>query len=311
MKIFMQIFTFSASQLRQLLELNSFPYSRTEKLIFGLRGCLATAANPASFKTEHKIQATEVNYENPRCLIGIFNPLTEKMALYPGSTVPHLKYMKKQQAGTGRANAMQSGFYAYYEKGFHNPSINGAHQALRLATNIVLRRTTNDLVFANDDAIEIGNPNDNIHAAYGESLSGGYSSAGCQVILGLPNSKGRNFAPNTSYWKLFHDAVYKDSPAQNRFCYALFRGADAQFIAQNPEAIQIRLRFGSKGPHVIQLQKRLQELGLFQTNIDGDFGRNTLLAVLAFQKLHFPAKDIDGVVGKQTALKLNLNLPTL
>lgn len=307
----MEKFTFSAKNLEYLLAINSFQYSKTDKLIFGLRACISTLNSCSTFKNEHVIQTSILNYENPRCLLGIYDPLISQIALFPGSTVPHLKYMKKQVAGLGRANAMQSGFYSYYEKGFHNPSINGAHAALRLATNVVLRRTTNDLVYTNDDLIEVGNPNDNIHASYSNALDGPYSSAGCQVIVGLPNSKSRNYAANTGFWKKFHDVIYRDSPAQNKFSYALFRASDAQFVAQTNAQVQMRLRFGSKGQLVVALQQRLSELEFFNTQIDGHFGRNTLLAVLAFQKANFSTKDVDGVVGTKTALKLGLTLPLL
>ncbi len=206
---------------------------------------------------------------------------------------------------------MMSGFYRYYEKGYHNPSPAGAHPALRLATNIVLRRSNNDLVFGNDDPIEVGNPHDNIHAAYCNSLSDAYSSAGCQVIVGQPKCQRRGSSPNTGFWKKFHDFIYNET-GQQKFEYALFRFADAE-AAHNAGTAQMeaRLRFGSQSNTVLELQKKLHTAGYFNTNKDGDFGKNTLMAVMAYQKDTFGANAADGVVGGNTAGSLGLTLPRI
>ncbi len=303
--------TFSSDSLRKLLRINYYNFSETSLMVFGIRGATAVSADFSTFKFSHEIERTDPNYNNPKCSIGIWNPVTNQIALFPGSTVPHTDYMKKNLVGTAKANCMMTGYYSYYQKGFHNPSVNGAHEALRLATNIVLRRSNNDLVFTNDDPIEVGNPSDNIHAAYCFDSNGKYSSAGCQVIVGQPNSKGRGpNSVNTGYWKIFHDIIY--GVPQQHFDYALFRYVDAEVAAisgSNP--LQARLRFGSKGDVVNQLQQKLTTSGNFHTNADGDFGRNTLMAVLEYQKAKFGLSEADGVVGNGTATSLGLILPSL
>ena len=308
----MATISFSSDHLRKLLRVNSYPYSETQFMVFGIRGSRPVNTNFDIFKNTHTIEMFDVDYLTPKCTIGIWNPNQNKIALFPASTVPHLNYMKKQKAGTGRANAMQSGFYSYFEKGFHNPSAAHAHQALRLATNIFLRRSNNDLVFTNEDPIEVGNPNDNMHAGYCNTVNDAYSSAGCQVIVGQPKCLGRNNKPNTGYWDTFHEIIYNEASMQRNFNYSLFRyvDADAVFNASN-SLMQARLRFGSKGNVVLELQKKLKEKGYFHTNIDGDFGRNTLLAVLEFQTKTFGLVNADGVVGNGTATKLGLSLPMI
>lgn len=309
----MPVITFSSNNLRKLMRVNSYPYSETQFMVFGIRGAKPVSAGFDTFKASHSIEISEVNYLNPRCIIAVWNPVENKIALFPGSTVPNLKYMKKQKEGTGRANAMQSGFYSFYSKGYHNPSPANAHQALRLATNIFLRRTKDDLVFENTDPIEIGNPNDNLHAAYCDDTNGSYSSAGCQVIVGQPKCSGRGAnSGNTGYWKKFHDIIYQTAVAQHNFDYTLFRYTDAEIVSQKgDELMQARLRFGSKGNLVLELQKKLKSKGYFHTEMDGEFGRNTLLAVLSFQKDNFGVNEADGVVGNGTATKLGMTLPLI
>jgi hypothetical protein len=304
--------TFTSDHLRKLLRVNSYPYSETKLMVFGIRGAKAISNKHDSFGFSHTIELSNVNYLNPNCIIGIWNPVENKIALFAGSTVPNLKFIKKQKEGTGRANAMQSGFYSYFEKGYHNPGPNSAHQALRLATNIMLRRSNDDLVFTNEDPVEVGNPNDNIHAAYCDDTSGNYSSAGCQVIVGQPKNKARNFQENTGYWKTFFNIIYKDTPSQSHFDYCLFRFTDIEAVAINTNGLmEARLRFGSKGNSVLELQQKLKDKGYYNTSLDGEFGRNTLFAVLAFQKATFGADEADGVVGKNTAAHLGFTLPLI
>ena len=65
------------------------------------------------------------------------------------------------------------------------------------------------------------------------------------------------------------------------------------------------LQKGSSGPQVLDLQKRLQELGFDPTGVDGDFGPGTEAAVIAFQKAH--GLEADGKVGPNTSAALQLN----
>lgn len=302
---------FSSNHLRKLLRINSYPYSETSLMVFGLRGTRPISPNFDTFKTEHTIKENPVNYNTPNCTIGIWNPIENKIALFPGSTVPHINYIKKQKEKLVRANCMMSGFYDYYEKGIHNPNPKHAHKALKLATNIFLRRSFNDLVYDNNDIVEVGNPNDNIHAAYCDTLDGIYSSAGCQVIVGQPLCTARNNSPNTGYWAKFYDIIYNKT-IQTRFDYSLFRFADAYIVSQQlNQPMEARLRFGSKGNLVKDLQDALAKKGYFYTLKDASFAKNTLDAVLKFQEDTFGSNNADGVVGKQTALKLGLKLPLI
>lgn len=65
---------------------------------------------------------------------------------------------------------------------------------------------------------------------------------------------------------------------------------------------QLLLKYGSKGINVEELQTNLKALGFDTKGIDGDFGKNTKIAVIEFQKA-YGLKD-DGIVGPETKKKI-------
>src|SRR5690606_1390182 len=67
------------------------------------------------------------------------------------------------------------------------------------------------------------------------------------------------------------------------------------------------LKYGSKGQDVRELQGRLQYLGYYHGNIDGDFGWQTQRAVKDFQ-YKFGMK-VDGIAGEQTKAMLQKATP--
>lgn len=65
---------------------------------------------------------------------------------------------------------------------------------------------------------------------------------------------------------------------------------------------KVLVKYGSKGSDVKELQGRLNKLGFFNKEIDGEFGSDTLESVKWFQwKFGLQA---DGIVGPKTKLKL-------
>ena len=65
------------------------------------------------------------------------------------------------------------------------------------------------------------------------------------------------------------------------------------------------VKMGSVGEDVKKIQMRLKTLGYFESLCDGKFGKKTLGAVLAYQKLN--GLTVDGIVGKNTLKSLGLN----
>ena len=58
------------------------------------------------------------------------------------------------------------------------------------------------------------------------------------------------------------------------------------------------LRTGSRGQEVKELQSRLNALGYYKGEIDGQYGAGTKEAVIAFQKAN--GLDADGIAGEET-----------
>jgi len=123
-----------------------------------------------------------------------------------------------------------------------------------------------------EDYIEIGNFNDNIHAAWSNVGGKTHASAGCQVIAGYPDCKRRE--GNTGHWKIFRDYIY--SLEQNSFNYLLVPFRWLESIVN--KTMNEMLIFGSNGESVKLLQS------YFKLPQDGDFVKTTYEAVLKYQK---------------------------
>lgn len=74
----------------------------------------------------------------------------------------------------------------------------------------------------------------------------------------------------------------------------------ARAVAVNPAdpTAEPPLQHGSRGDEVLKLQTRLQQLGYYHGELDGQFGAGTQEAVIAFQKANGLAAD--GMAGEET-----------
>ncbi|MEW6435030.1 MAG: peptidoglycan-binding protein [Myxococcota bacterium] len=82
-------------------------------------------------------------------------------------------------------------------------------------------------------------------------------------------------------------------------------------VSSRPQAFtasQPLLRFGARGPAVVDLQQRLKAAGFDPGPIDGAFGPRTLAAVRSFQASR--GLTVDGIVGPQTWGRLSGAAPT-
>lgn len=296
--------------LWRLCELNNFVVPTNGMLFFGLRGCLPINVDNHKFETEHVVELSTINYIHPRCTLGQWLPQEGKIALFPGSTVPHVKHVKlsKERNGLG-ANQLMTGYYTDYRKGTHKAGEPTAHEAFRQTAGHPIRRTADDFDFDNDDRVEFDNPYDNIHAAWSMGPNHDeYASAGCQVIVGYPKCEKRSHRSDIGPWKEFKENAY--SLSQESFPYLLLNGLDAQSVAlSGSQKMPARLRFGSKGDLVTELQTALKAAGFYDGNIDDDFGERTIRAVLNYQTATFGPNADDGVVGPITASALELDWP--
>lgn len=301
-------FTLKVEHLTRLWRSNAFPVPSDRMVFFALRGCLPVAENSHElFRTEHAVTLAELDYRHPRCTFGQFKD--GKMALFPGSTVPHRDCVEESRHTNGvGTNQMMTGYFLDYEKGIHRAGSSTAHEAFRESAPRPVRRTGDDTDYDAADRVEFVNPNDNLHAAWCASASDGtYSSAGCQVIVGYPKCSPRYVA--SSPWSVFQKNAY--ALVQSSFPYVLLTGSNAYQVTRTPVGSHPAcLRYGSQGSLVRSLQQALHDKGYYRGPLDGDFGNLTNTAVLAFQTAVFGPTEDDGIVGPATAGALKLNWPS-
>jgi hypothetical protein len=303
------MFKLTAGTLRRLLEINSFPEPTTdhELVFFGLRGCVPRDPDDQRFADGHDLELADVNYVYPRCTLVQWRPETDDIAVFPGSTVPHVRHVKlsKERKGQG-ANQLMTGHYSDYRKGVHQANSPTGHPAFRQTAGRPIRRTADDFDFDNDDRTEFQTPYDNLHAGWCMGLShDSYASAGCQVIVGFPKCVKRGAAVDVGPWKVFKKNAY--DIGQSSFPYTLIDGRSTQAVAMAPDkSAAPRLRFGSQGPLVEALQRALEKEDFYEGRIDGDFGERTVRAVLKYQSAVFGSDADDGIVGPMTASALKI-----
>jgi hypothetical protein len=304
------MFPLKVEHLEQLCRLNEFPVAGDEMVFVGVRGCLPENPVDHAFRDVQALSAAlPVDHVHPRCTLIQWMPLDKQFAVYPGSTVPHRRYIQGALAGGEQANQLLTGFFADYRKGMHKAGKPTGHAAFRETGMRVFRRTHNDAEFGVDDPVEFDNPFDNLHAAWcfntEEDL---FSSAGCQVVVGFPQCPKRGNQPSTGPWKAFVGTAY--GREQVSFGYALFNGsADVKQMAQSgPEGLE-RVRFGSSGPRARRVQAALREGGYYEGDLDGRFGYRSLRALIDFQQIAFGPSGGDGICGPQTAAALEIDWP--
>jgi len=310
------MFSLTAAHLRILSAANEFPTDPTQRgdpgaLVFaGIRGCLPIDPGDQSFAPSRDLQMVNVDHRHPRCTLVQWVPKTGLLAAYPGSTVPHRRYIERGFGRGGRgANQLLTGFFDDFRKGMHRPDSPTGHEAFRQTNSRPYRRTGNDLEYDTDDRVETENPGDNLHAGWcGGVDDERFSSAGCQVVVGYPACDQREGQPAVGPWRAFHDVAYARK-RQTSFGYLLVNGFELQRLVVVGARGSERVRFGSNGPRARRVQKGLQRKGVYEGRIDGVFGPRSLRALLRFQESALGRGASDGVCGPQTATALGITWP--
>lgn len=287
-------------------------------VFFGLRGALPLDLGGTDFAPSRTIRLVDYNHQLMRCTIGQWRPADRTVAVFPGSTVPNLQAISKARAAGGAgANMLMLGRYRY-QRGIHKAATPRGHRAFRQAMFFPVWRSADDLDYDLNDRLDLGQSNesfvfDNLHCAFHDNVdTPGYSSNGCQVVAGLPMAPYRGNNPETGPWRRFVENAYNNGNGQTEFVYLLFSGAEAAMVASNPaEGLPRSLRFGSSGDQVREVQTALKSKGYDFLGVDGDFGRDTLQAVMAFQRSALGSSTADGVVGANTAAALGLAWPRI
>lgn len=304
------MFKIDSLVLQKLCTNNSFQFNKSELIFFGLRGAVPVDESNYDLEEAHFIHLSDIDYRHPRCTFVQWLPKEEKLAIFPGSTVPHKKYIRNSLEKNGEGtNRLMTGHYNNYKKGYHKTGSETGHSAFRQINALPIRRTSDDEDYDAEDQVEFSRPFDNIHAAWCPGIdSDRYASAGCQVIVGYPKCKRRGELNNSGAWKVFHDNAY--AVQQEVFSYILLNGHDALRVAENKLSNKSkRLRYGSTGEIVGILQKKLKQKNFYEGATDNQFGARTLFALLDFQSSVFGKQGSDGILGPMTseALRINLN----
>ena len=112
------MFELSDEVLRGLFAANEFTFEEDEMLFVGIRGCLPL--DGSVWSKSCRLERAVLDYQRPRCTLTQWLPGEQRIAVYPGSTVPHRRSIlaAKRKSGIG-ANQLMPGFYRDYEKGWH------------------------------------------------------------------------------------------------------------------------------------------------------------------------------------------------
>ena len=308
----MPALTINVGVLQRICDVNQFTLPDAELIFIGIRGCIPVNFQDQQFKAAQPLSGMDINYTNPRCTLLQWRKSDDKIAAFPGSTVPHISIIRNAKDSNGiGANCLFTGFYTDYRKGFHKGGTATGHEAFRQNAVHPIRRTIDDLDYDQDDRVEYDNPNDNIHCGWFGSISSEYyASAGCQVIMGYHKCKKQGRTENSGPWKIFHDNAY--ALQEDSFPYILVNGLEAMNICNNMnKKLPAKLRFGSSGASVKELQKALKDKDSYEGTIDGNFDERTMKGVMAFQKLKYGKEGADGIVGMITAADLGITLPAV
>lgn len=217
---------FTEAHIKKICEQKGYKLPNTTDMIFiGIRGASPVNEKDQSFYQTNEVSKTPVNYQTMNCTLGQWDQKTKRIAIYPGSTVPHISSVAnaKNKGGQG-ANQLIKGFWSFV-KGVHNPRPSTAHLAFVQNESFKVQRSSDDLDYDIHDPVSSGIMWDNLHSAWSGSTDY-YASAGCQVISGMPKCK--NNLIESGPWKIFRERAY--SIPQKVFYYILIDFDDLQKI---------------------------------------------------------------------------------
>jgi hypothetical protein len=172
-------------------------------------------------------------------------------------------------------------------------------------------------VYETTDAWEIWVPLDNIHP--GGCPGEMFSSAGCQTLpgsfgTGCEGYYAEKADTHLGTWGDFRASAGLD-PSNNQdrweepYIYILLTCRDARLASQGTDAeFLTRLRFGSTGEKVLDLQEALLDQGHDPGPLDGIMGPKTVFALLEWQQAKFD-NHADGILTPELASMLGFSFP--
>jgi hypothetical protein len=289
-------FCLDAPALERVFALWNLPLPKSGLVLFALRGAVP-GSNRKGWQSAVDLTRAAPDYRHMRCTLGLWNRTTGKVFAAPGSTVPHLDNVVKAAARKGAmqgrgTNQLEPGYYTDLTKGEHLQGKPQGHAALRQTGSRFYRRARpfkkGAAPYTGGSPLYFGNPYDNLHCAWNKNAGAeGFRSAGCLVVAGWPHSPRLPDAqPNEGPWKAFHDLLY--AAPQKSFPLLLLPAPEVEAAlrgSRKPEPRGPRkvipgtyLVYGSEGPAVENLQRRLAAKGFYKGRITGKLGVSTYRA---------------------------------
>lgn len=307
-------FVVSAATLARLVE-ESYYRIFGEKVLFGIRGATLVSGDHGVWQNEVSVVETTLDGEHFRCLLGIWDLKTHKIALFPASTIPHNMWQKKQAEMPDKriANLLGVGSYRYIvgahePEGEGRPFEEGAFRLSRLQPVLAWRFYQADHRFRVEQANAcLSVVNDHIHSAQSTSKPTGisFSSAGCQVIEGDHTPPE---APTGFYqtFRILAGQSFQPSELEVGLPYRYLLTSARHLAAISSGTNLPRLMQGSHGFLVRRVQEALMAGGfLDETLIDkGDFNGATALALCHFQQSE--ELRVDGIVTPEVLRRLKI-----
>lgn len=277
-----QAFDFTAQHLKSLCEANRFNVDGgQDEVLFGLRGCKLAPGTTNDFANSVRLMEDKPDHFDFHCVLGVWKRSTSQLCVFRASTVPNRRHMRRQlNSSNGQlCNMLPTGRYSYTV---------GRHRAVRGAfiqqPKVVVQRTKEDLTYETTDFYERHDPADNIHPAFSDS-DAKFSSAGCMTVPGNWTSNGGHQGSWATFRQRAGLSADNESHMGDRFIYVLLTGREARLVATGTSAATLaRLRFGSVGAEVTQLQQALQNGGFDPNGIDTTMGPGTVMALIRRQQ---------------------------
>ncbi len=311
-------FTITDDILREMCRLSSFLIPEDQLVFVALRGCQPIEMGGTTFRASHDLNTTSLDYRHMRCTIVQWHTGSEKLAVYVGSSVPHISAVAKKISNNGNGvNRLCSGFFGKvpglsdhsYVKGNHGYD---RHLAFRNETKLPVLRTGDDTDYEGDDRYEYEVVYDNLHCArQSNETIDDYDSFGCVVVAGKEGDhSATTLSSEAGPWKKFLKTAYDLD--QRRFVLIVFEENEAMRTAElGFEKRAPTVRFGSRGILVNRLQTGLAAKGyaIGSTVPDGLFGSYTVKALRQFQFETFGKRSTDMICGPLTAEMLGIDWP--
>lgn len=286
------MWTLGSYALPGLLKTLSVPVPENcPMFLFAVRGAVTTA--DTGKRTNASMDGRrDFDHLQMRCTIGQWFTEEGLMAVYRGSTVPHDRSIDRAVERNGQgANMVFPGLYTF-NKGKHRAGTATGHDALReLSPKVICRTADDDDYEFGTDLIEIDSPADNTHAAWNSGSSQSFSSAGCIVVSGRPDS---------GQWKVFKDRAYAQEQAV--FPMLILHARHWVYFLNSSEPGIIN---GSRGERAKAVQEALIDRGFLEGEADGVFGPKSTLALIKFQRKQ-PSLSVSGVCAPSTAARLKI-----